>query len=276
MSPSTALGGVSKSLRNMLLAEMAQPVPVTLLRPDETGVDQRVNLFLHRVDEHPQLRNADYQLKPGSTSTLAAPPLSLVLRYLLTAYSPPQPETGHADAQAILGEAMRVFHQLPEVPPAHLDETLADASERLCIVPLPLGSDEIGHLWSTLKEPYRLSAQYEVSVVQLDATAAAQRTLAPRVRTVGVPEIRAPFEPPRILDLQPRSGQAGTVLTITGENLAGWQATVAVSGVELAAGVELTGDSLQVSLPAGLPPGFHKLRVDVSRLCRASYFVEVT
>jgi Pvc16 N-terminal domain len=276
MSASTAVSGASKSLRNMLLAELTTKVPVTLQRPDQQGAEKRLNLFLHRVDEHPQFRNANYQLKPGTAATLIAPPLSLVLRYLMTAYATPHGEFGNADAHAMLGDAMRVFHQRPEVPAEHLDDSIADATESLRIMPVPLTSDEIGQLWATFKEPYELSVQYEVSVVQLDATADAQRPMAPRVREIGVPGIRAPYDPPRILDLQPRTAAAGTVLTMTGAHLQGWSATVSMSGVELAAGVALDGDSLEVRVPGGLPPGFHQVRADVSRLCRASFFVEVT
>jgi hypothetical protein len=276
MSASTALGAVSRSLRKLLLGEMSPQVPVTVLRPDEPDVDKRVNLFLHRVEEHPQLRNAGYQLKAGTTGTLVAPPLSLTLRYLVTAFAKPQAETGHDVAQGILGEAMRVFHQFPVIPADHLDDLLVDAREELRIMSIPLGTDEIGHLWGTLKEPYLLSAQYEVSVVQLDATTAAERPLAPRVRRTAVGEIRAPYEPPRILDLQPRSGPPGTQVTITGEQLAGWRAGVTIDGTDLATGVELDSDMFRVTVPSGRPPGFHQVRVDVARLARASFFFEVT
>lgn len=275
MSKSIALGGASKSLRNMLMAEMAVKVPVTLQRPDEPGEETRLNLFLHRVEEHPQFRNAGPHLTPGTSNMLTAPPLSLVLRYLMTVYAKPHAEHGNADAHAILGDAMRVFHQLPVVPADHLDESLTDATERLHITPIPLSSEELGQLWGGFKEPYELTVQYEVSLVQIDAVADPQ-LMPKRVRKIGVPELSAPYEPPQLLGLEPRTGPVGTVVTVSGAQLRGWKATVFMSGIELADAIELDGDSFDVAVPAGLAPGFHQLRVDVSRLCRASFFFEVT
>ena len=48
MSASTAIGLVSESLRNLLLAEWRLPTVanVTVLAPDESGTDPRINLFL--------------------------------------------------------------------------------------------------------------------------------------------------------------------------------------------------------------------------------------
>ena len=89
MSGAMALGAVSKSLRTTLVNGMHdERVPVTLRGLGDSG-NRGVNLFLHRVDEHPQLRNADFRLQPGRADTLVAPPLSLVLRYLMTAYASP-------------------------------------------------------------------------------------------------------------------------------------------------------------------------------------------
>src|SRR4051812_24769100 len=103
MSPSTALASVSRSLRTTLLAEMAIPqLYVTLLGIAATGPEPRVNLFLHRVDEHPHLRNADQRLAPGTADRLLSPPMSLILRYFMTAHAKPHDQVGDADSQAIL------------------------------------------------------------------------------------------------------------------------------------------------------------------------------
>ena len=54
MSASTAIGMVSESLRNLLVGKMVftPPVTVTILAPDETGGDRRINLFLYRILEN--------------------------------------------------------------------------------------------------------------------------------------------------------------------------------------------------------------------------------
>src|SRR5262249_30887859 len=112
MSVSTALGSVSASLRNLLLGEMklSTAVPVTILAPDEVGGDQRVNLFLYKVEENSFLKNLDWSLKPGDSSQLVPTPLSLNLYYLMTPYAKNDAQTGNATAHEILGEAMRVFY----------------------------------------------------------------------------------------------------------------------------------------------------------------------
>jgi hypothetical protein len=278
MSASTALGSVGKSLRNLLMDRMTinPAVTVTLLAPDETGGNRRVNLFLYRVQEHPQLRNADYHLKPGTSGILVAPPLSLVLSYLMTAHAVTDPDTGNADAHALLGEAMRVFHQHPVVPRDNLEDDLEDAREELRIVQVPLDSEEVSRVWGTFDKPFRLSVMYEVSVVQLDQSSDTERPLPQRVRTIGVPDVRAPFVPPRVTGLAPVSGPPGTVVTVTGEQLTGWRATAAISGTEVLAGIPVTGDAFTFTVPATLGTGFHRVRVDVSRLARATFFFEVT
>jgi hypothetical protein len=278
MSAAIALGSVSKSLRGLLLDEMTlrPTIPVTLLSPDEPAGDRRINLFLYRVREHPQLRNLDYQLKPGATGTLVAPPLSLVLSYLVTAHAVSDPQTGNADAHAILGEAMRVFHQHPVVPQASLEDDLDEAREELRIVQVPLDTEEISRLWGTFEKPFRLSVMYEVSVVQLDQSPTAERPVPSRVRTVGVPDVRAPFVPPRLTGIVPVSGPAGTVVTVHGAHLAGWRASATISGTELVTGLALSADSFTFTVPATLDPGFHRVRVDLSRLARATFFFEVT
>lgn len=277
MSAATAIGAVSSSLRNLLLAKMSitPSVSVTVLAPDETSSARRVNLFLYRAEEHPQLRNLDWQLKSGTADQLVPPPLSLLLYYLLTVYAGNDPETGNADAHAILGDAMRVFHQHPVVPEAQLAGDLATAREQLRIMQVPLNSEEVSRVWGTFTEPYRLSVMYEVSVVQLDMSQTAERPMPRRVREIGVPQVRAPFVPPSVTGIDPVTGPVGTTVTVTGRNLSGWTATATITGLEVLGGVPLTGDGFTFDVPA-LDPGFHQVRIDISHLARATFLFEVT
>jgi hypothetical protein len=276
MSGSGALAAVSRSLRETLIAEMAgQDVSVTLLGLGGSG-NRGINLFLHRVDEHPELRNADHRLVRGSADVLAAPPLSLTLRYLMTAFAARHDQLGEVPAQMLLGEAMRVFHQHPVVPKEHLDEELADSGVELRVMLVPIDPEEIGRLWGTGNNPYQLSVQYEVSMVQIDPTPKANRPLARRVERVGVPQIRAPYVPPVLTTAAPLSGPPGTVVRISGQRLAGWRADLTLSGIVLTGDEPLAADVIEVTVPADLDPGFHRLRADVARLTRASWFFEVT
>ncbi|VVJ17647.1 Uncharacterised protein [Amycolatopsis camponoti] len=277
MSAGTAIGMVSASLRNLLVGEMRlNPAPdVTILAPDEASTTRRVNLFLYKLAENQFLKNQDFTVKAGSPNQLVPAPLSVNLFYLLTPYAPNDPLEGNATAHQILGEAMRVFYENPVVPAIYLDPGLADAREHLQIASDLLDPEELRGIWTTFSQPFRLSVMYQVSTVQLDRLPAAQRPLANRVRTVGVPEIRAPLDLPVITGMTPAAGPAGTVVTFTGAHLAGWRGMVSVGDRTVLPGQPLTADSFTAAVPA-LSAGFYELRVDVAQLARRTFLFEVT
>jgi hypothetical protein len=269
---------VSESIRNLLLGEMtlSPAVGVTILAPDEGGGNRRVNLFLYKVQENPFLRNQDWQVKPGSPDRLVPPPLSLDLFYLLTPYAQNDPQTGNTSTHEILGEAMRVFYENPIISQTYLVAGLKSAREQVRIAQNTLDPEELSHIWNTFTQPFRLSVLYQVSVVQLDMLPASEQAMAKRVRTIGVPEVRAPFLPPTVNAVDPVSGAAGTVITFEGENLAGWRAYVAITGRLLLDGQALAGNTFTMTVPADLPQGFHEIKVDISHLYRRIFFFEVT
>jgi hypothetical protein len=277
MSDATAIGLVGASLRTLLLQEIGlTPVPkVTVLAPDEPGDAPRLNLFLYRVMEHPFLRNQDWSPAPGDPQRLVAPPLSLSLTYLLTPYAPNDSATGNTTAHQLLGAAMRVFYEHPEIPEACLEPGLADAKERLRIVADTFDPEALGRLWTTFSQPFRLSVAYQVSPVQLDVAAAPQ-PLPRRVEQTGVPDVRAPFAPPLITGMTPERGPAGTVLTFTGSQLSGWRGYVLVGGQPVAQDLPLSGDRFTVALPAALAAGLYDVRAEVSGLFRRTFVFEVT
>jgi Pvc16 N-terminal domain/IPT/TIG domain len=278
MSVSTAIGLVSASLRNLLIGEMRlnPAVPVTILAPDETGGDQRVNLFLYKVEENAFLKNQDWSLKPGNSSTMVPAPLSLNLHYLMTPYARNDPQTGNTTAHEILGEAMRVFYENSVIPQNHLETDLKTAREQFRIVYEALDPEELSRIWSTFAQPFRLSVRYQVSTVQLDMLPAQEKPLPKRVRTIGKPDVRAPFNPPVVLDMTPASGPAGTAITFKGHNLTGWRATVVAADKTVLDKQSITGNSFNVTIPAGTQPGFYDIRVDISRLFRRAFLFEVT
>jgi hypothetical protein len=278
MSSSTAIGMVSESLRNLLVGEMtlSPAVNVTLLAPDETGGERRINLFLYKVQENPFLRNLDWQVKPGSPDRLVPPPLSLNLSYLMTAYAKNDSQTGNTAAHEILGEAMRVLYENPIIPKDYLVTGLKNTREQIKIVQNTLNPEELSQIWNTFTQPFRLSVLYQVSVVQLDMLSESEQVMAKRVRTIGVPDIRAPFHPPIVNRIDPLSGGVGTVITFQGEYLTGWQAYTTMTGAQVLNGQALTGDSFTMVVPADKPQGFHEIKVDISHLFRRTFFFEVT
>jgi hypothetical protein len=278
MSVSTALGSVSASLRNLLLGEMHlnPAVPVTILAPDETGGDQRINLFLYKIEENGFLKNQDWSLKKGNSNQLVPAPLSLNLYYLMTPYAKNDPQTGNTTAHEILGEAMRVFYENTVIPQQYLEADLKPAPEELRIVYNALDPEELSRLWSTFAQPFRLSVRYQVSTVQLDMLPAKEKPLPKRVRTIGVPGVRAPFSPPAVTGMAPASGPVGTAITFTGQQLVGWRVTVLVGDQTVLDKQPLTGATFNAAIPAGTLPGFYQIRVDVSRLFRRTFLFEVT
>lgn len=276
MSASTAIGMVSESLRNLLKGKMTlQPaVDVTLLAPDESGDPRRINLFLYRILENATLKNLDWQVKRGEPARITPPPLSLNLYYLMTPYAQSASDTGNATSHAILGEAMRVFHEHAVVPREELVPDLRDAREQIKIMLNPLDPDELGQVWSTFSQPFRLSVMYEVSVVQLELHS--ERPMSKRVQKTGVPDVRAPFRPPVVEQLAPLSGPAGTHVSVSGQDLAGWPASVTIGGHRIFDSTRLTEDTITATIPAALTPGFHEIQVDVAHLHRRVFFFEVS
>ncbi|NIM18420.1 MAG: DUF4255 domain-containing protein [Candidatus Aminicenantes bacterium] len=279
MSTASAIGMVSETLRNLLLGKMDLPQDgdVTVLAPDESSNKKcRINLFLYKVQENPALKNMDWQVKPGSPSQLVPPPLSLNLFYLVTAYNQNDQETGNSPAHKILGEAMRVFYEYPIVPQDYFPEGFEESREQIKIMLNTLDLEELSKIWATFSIPFRLSALYEVSVVQLDMLSEREREMARRVEKIGYPEVRAPYDPPVLKSIEPINGPAGSDITIHGKNLAGWKAYVTIMGRKVMDAADLFADSFQLTLPADLLPGFYEIRVDISHLCRRTFFFEVT
>lgn len=280
MSASNAVAKTSETLRNLLVNEMIPGLtaPVTIQAPDEAGANRRINLFLFRIAPNTMLTNMDWQVQPGSNPTrLAPPPLSLRLFYLMTAYVPNDETTQNTAAQAVLGDAMRVFHENAVVPDTYLVNGLQNAREEIKITLYPMDADEMMRLWSMFSQPYRLSVAYEVTTVQIDMLPDHEREMAPRVRTVGVPQVDAPFHPPQVTHLFPTAGPPGTTITVHGHYFTGWRAYLRFSGQSLLEAQPIVApDQFDFTIPGDAPTGFHEVRIDISHLHRSTLFIEVT
>jgi hypothetical protein len=147
---------------------MSPTANVTLLSPVDTSSHTvRVNLFLYRVVRSPHLNNREWQPKVGVPGQLVFPPLSLILYYLLTPFSPPHSETGLADTHGLMGEAMRVFYENAIVSQEFLETGLTAPQVKVTLVPAEV--EELSKIWTALNAPYRLSAVYEISFVDVPA-----------------------------------------------------------------------------------------------------------
>jgi hypothetical protein len=171
MSDYRAIGGVSATLRQLLLDGMEENAEVTIAPPDAENEDPpRINLFLYRLEESASLKNQDLPgLAPGGG--FGNPPLALELYYMLTAYAP---EDDDRAAQELLGDAMRSLHESPIVPKNKLDPSVEPLFEsvRICFQPMTL--DDLTKIWSATTKPMRTSVCYRVTAVQIESRAQRQ------------------------------------------------------------------------------------------------------
>jgi len=194
MSDFQAIGGVSETLRVLLEDRMEIPsvavanfrVSIGPPRP-ETPINQdvaenpRVNLFLYRVLENGSLKNQEIP-GHGSPGAYGFPPLSLDLHYLVTAYGTTEVQAHFNETLAhfLLGSAMRVLHDhaiiadelrtvRPPVGTPILHSSLLGEYEHVKLSLEPVNLDDISKLFTALTLPYRASAAYVVSVIQIES-----------------------------------------------------------------------------------------------------------
>lgn len=187
MADHTAIAAVSRTLRTLLRDRMETFVPVTLAPPDVdvAGLGgPRINLYLFQVSQNANLSN---QPIPGHAHPAAygLPPLSLLLKFLVTSYSQQedQPDSD-INAQVLLGDAMRVLHDLggrleaqaitrPAVGTVGapiLDAALRNEFERVKLTLHPAQLEDLVRLWSAIPDAaFRRSVVYEASVVQIES-----------------------------------------------------------------------------------------------------------
>ena len=275
MSDYQAIGAVSATLQRLLRDRMellsdGTSVKVTVSTPGpEQGNGQaveapRVNLFLYKVSENAALKNQEIpgQGHPGS---YGHPPLSLDLHYLLTAYganAEAEVEVGNETlAQYLLGSAMRVLHDYPVLSgETILDPSLHNAFEQVKLYLDPVSLEALSDVWSALTLPYRLSAAYTVSVVQIESQHARSYP-----KPVGAPPEAGPqltvitFSAPTIDRVRIRRqepphqettvpyARIGDTLVLLGSNFGGEDTRVQMGSLSLAPTVS-DGQRIEVAL----------------------------
>jgi hypothetical protein len=270
MSGFAAIGGVTQTLRNLLadrldsppnlIPPLADPAPVSVgIPPGGEGDDTttpRINLFLYRVTQNGYLANQEIPGHGANGTAYGHPPLALDLHYLLTAYGTSEsgtvpPLADEKWAHYLLGSAMRVLHDHAIIGEdledslgnQILDTALQGAYERVKLTLDPLTLEDVAKVWTALNRPYRLSAAYEVRVVQIEST-----------RAVGHPRPVAPPPPagprvvavaagsPRIAEVHAAGtpgpyARAGDTLVLTGTDLGGDPSLAWIDGIETSGAV---------------------------------------
>lgn len=263
-----AIGEVTVAMRNLLQQGLGDDYQVSLWTPwEDFGMEKGVNLFLYRVNESPPWKNMDWPGDSAHPDKILRTPLSLDLFYLLTPYSPrvATPITDTALSGRILGKAMQILHENPVLNDIHnpyydaddnehFAEDLRNSYEQIKIMLNPVDLEEMSKIWSMGDKPYRLSATYCVSLVQIAPTAPAKSIAAP-VQETGVSVTS--FTPPVVTELQPTGGPAGGELRITGHKLwlKGFSTVVRIGDASITGFTSIAEDRIVLTVPDSLVKG---------------------
>jgi hypothetical protein len=209
-----AIGEVTDLLRTRISARAA--VNVEVGRPEAATGGQsgpKLNLFLFQLEFDPHLKNRP--LDEGQ-----APPLWMVLRYLLTAFDEGK-ESDSVSAHRLLGQGLAALQELnfiesPAAPLSSNPEPLKitfDAADAELLSKIMQGSDE----------KYRISAAFQVRPVMIMPDT--EPAYALPVQSVGPPSDPGPFMMPsmgpRLRSVTPERFEAGAMLSLKGDGVDG-------------------------------------------------------
>lgn len=174
MSNADALATVTATLRGMLLDRVAADVEVSTKPPSvaRTGVNSpQINIFLYSTQHNSAFSNFPM---PGEVRNgeRAYPPLSLILKYLITVYGK---DDDDISGQKLMGVVMSCLHDNPVLDRSDIEDTDSTSGlhrqiERVRITPDTLSLDDMSKLWSSFQSAeYRLSTGYQASVVLIES-----------------------------------------------------------------------------------------------------------
>jgi hypothetical protein len=181
---------VSEGLRDHLndrLAESALvPAPEARLHSLQTPPPTNpplLTVFLYDVCEEASLRNRprSVAVAPDGTVRAVPAPLPIVLRYMLTPWA-----VEPADAHVMLGCALRalwgssLLRRFAETP---------NEAEVVSVNLVQLSVEEKAKIWWAIQQPYQVSLNYDVRVVDIDSPDRTRReaVVETRVFDTGVP-----------------------------------------------------------------------------------------
>lgn len=143
----------------------APAVEVHDLLTAPSSASPRVTVFLFEVGEDTSARNRPPARTPSGNGFLVSkPPMALLLRYMLTAWS-----GGPQTDQQILSRVVQELYSRPILSGPSLQGALAGTDEALKVSLVPISLEERTRIWHAVQRPYRLSVTYDVRVVNLAA-----------------------------------------------------------------------------------------------------------
>jgi hypothetical protein len=170
VASSDVLVAVSETLQNRLtagLSTLGPPVPVAEvhdLASMPSNAPPRATLFLYDVVQEPTVRNRPKSSRlVGGNLMVHKQPLGLCLHYLVTAWG-----GDRSTEQQILGRVMQVMYDDAVIDGVELAGSLAGTATQLRVSLSPMALEDRARVWWAIGQPYRLSVNYEVRVVDLD------------------------------------------------------------------------------------------------------------
>jgi hypothetical protein len=165
------IAAVSESLETRLsaaLEPLATPPPVAQLHDLVTAVTSdpaTVTLFLYQIVEDGSVRNRSKTTRvvDGEVRILKQP-LGLCLHYMVTAWA-----GDRRTEQRLLGRVLQVLYDDAVLDGLSLFGVLAGTSAKLQISLAPMDLEDRARIWSAIGQTYRLSVNYEVRVVNVEA-----------------------------------------------------------------------------------------------------------
>lgn len=229
MSNADALATVTATLRGLIKGIVASDAEVTTKPPSvaRVGISSgQINIFLYSTQHNSAFSNFPM---PGEAKNgeKAYPPLSLILKYLITVYGK---DDDDISGQKLMGKVMSVLHDNPVLKRSDIDDFEPDSGlhqqiERVRITPESLSLDDMSKLWSSFQSAeYRLSTGYQVSVVLIEST---------RIQSAPLPVLK-----------RGEHDQGGTVTAAPLPVLTGFRFSNQKPGAELGDTVTLLGERL--------------------------------
>ncbi|HEX8192315.1 MAG TPA: DUF4255 domain-containing protein [Allosphingosinicella sp.] len=286
MANGFALPALSHVLRRLLLDAAPQDDlsflgatgwQVSMLAPDLVKRGDKdpplLNLFLYQVGRNSGWHNRDARTYDGGGNRIAAPPLALDLRYLVTAYG-----NKAYQAEALLAHALLALHDRPtltrafiadslELPPAPdkiekqiAASGLAEQAESVQLSVDNLSIDELSRLWSGFNLGLRPSVSLLATVLLLSS----RRTPRPAAPVAARTITTVPLGRPVIETVAAEAGahlpiEPGTRITLSGEGLYEPSMVLLLGGIDAAALLDKAAPgfptTLTLALPASLPAG---------------------
>ncbi|WP_167088127.1 DUF4255 domain-containing protein [Massilia frigida] len=235
-----AIGAVTRLLQDHLLRAAFE---VSVGKPEDapgSGNNPKLNLFLYETALDPHLRNQS--LRDGE-----APPLWLVLKYLLTAFDVDK-RSDTASAHELLGRAMSALQQLsflrldPLVAPA-VRRALEDNPEPLKLTFDDANVELLSKIMQGTDERYRLSVAFQVRPVMIvpDSLPRGSQLVGVDYHTTpetiigrdGVQVSVIPSMGARLDRIEPDRFEAGAALTLYGDDLSASSMEVVLGDVIL-------------------------------------------